>query len=98
MAASIVVGISGGCLVPFNPALARMPDSMASVTPGLVTDGISLRSTDSLQLVSSLATSDMPVQQNIANQSFRAFLRQIFRFFFFIPTDPCRFSCNVGVK
>jgi hypothetical protein len=28
MAASIVVGISGGCLVPFNPALARMPDSM----------------------------------------------------------------------
>jgi hypothetical protein len=97
MAASIVVGISGGCLVPFNPSLARMPDAMASLTPGLVTDGISLSAPASLRLVSSLATSDMPVQ-SIPNQSFRAFLRQIFRFFFFIPGEPCRFSCNVGVK
>jgi hypothetical protein len=89
MAASIVVGISGACLVPFNPALARMPDSMASVTPGLVTDGGGLRSSASLPLVSSLATSDMQVQRNIPNEPFRAFFRRILRFFFgFIPGDP----------
>jgi hypothetical protein len=99
MAASIVVGISGGCLVPFNPALARMPDSMASVTPGLVTAGGGLRSSDSLPLVSSLATSDMQVQRNIPGDPIRAFFRQILRFFFgFIPQEPCRFSCNTGVK
>ncbi len=102
IAASIVVGISGACLVPFNPALARMPDSMtlvAGVAPGLVTSGASLRSPDSLRLASSLATSDMQVQRNIPTEPFRGFFGRIFRFFFsFIPQEPCRFSCNVEVK
>jgi hypothetical protein len=71
MVASIVVGISGACLVPFNPALARIPESMplmTGVTPGLVMYGASLRSPDSLLLVSSLATSDMQVQRYIPNE------------------------------
>jgi hypothetical protein len=91
MAASLVVGLSGAGLVPFNPALARMPDSMplaAGLTPGLVTPGASLGSPAALRLVQSLATTDMQVAKN-PNEAFLSFFRRIFRFVFrFIPTDP----------
>jgi hypothetical protein len=92
MAASLVVGLSGAGLVPFNPALARMPDSMplaAGLTPGLVTPGASLGSPAALRLVQSLATADMQVQRKNPNEAFLSFFRRIFRFVFrFIPNEP----------
>jgi hypothetical protein len=89
MAASIAIGIAGGGLVPVNPALARMPDSMplaTGVAPGLVADGVNLP--DSLQFVGSLATSDMLVPQAGPQDPIRGFWRWLSRFFFFNPNDP----------
>ncbi len=92
MAASIVVGISGVCLMPFSPAQAAMPNSTplalaAGVAPGLVTDGASLGNPTSLLLASTLATTPVQAQQYfIPTDPIRLFFRYIFRFF--IPTDP----------
>jgi hypothetical protein len=89
MAASIVVSISGGCLVPFNPVLARMPDSMplaSGVAPSLVTNGANLPT--SLVLARSLVTSDRLVPQASPADPIRDFWRRVFRFFFFQPADP----------
>jgi hypothetical protein len=89
MAASLVVGISGGCLVSVNPVLAR-PNSipLTAVAPSLDTDSANLRSPAALLLASALMTSDLQVPQANPQDPIRGFWRWLYRFFFFNPNDP----------
>jgi len=92
VAASMVVGISGACLIPFNPALAAMPDSMplalaAGVTSGPVIDGAILRNSTSLLFASTLTTTSVQAQQSSTpTDTIQSFFTYIFRFF--IPGNP----------